>query len=283
MMLKAHAKVNLTLNILRRRNDGFHEISSIFQEVTLFDEIALEPLAEDKVILTCNIKELENEDNLCYRAAMLLKEVFQIPKGAQITLKKNIPIGAGLGGGSSDAAAVLMGLNTLWGINLPEKDLLKIAAAIGSDVPFFIVGGSCAVSGKGEIVEKISLPQMDFLIVFPGFSIPTKEAYAEFDRYCGKEKCREALEDGSSKDEVYAHQELSCPKFHNDFEPATFTKYPELKKIKEGLQMKGAVQSLLSGSGSSVFGIFDSQKNLKEAFAHFKKIYPLSFMAKSKV
>ncbi|MDA1197275.1 MAG: 4-(cytidine 5'-diphospho)-2-C-methyl-D-erythritol kinase [Nanoarchaeota archaeon] len=268
MKLQAHAKVNLTLDILGKRDDGFHSLKSVMQEISLHDEISLEEISEDAIEIRCSDTALENEDNICWKAAALIKRVFMITRGVRISLTKHIPAQAGLGGGSSDAAAVLKGLNSLWKLKLDEDGLMKLACELGSDVAFFIVGGTCLVSGRGEVVWKIEAPSFYYVIVVPSVSVSTKDAYSAVDLLkVGKNKASEAFV-----------KEFSSSCIYNDFEESVFRKHPELGQIKVRLLEAGAKAAFLAGSGSCVVGIIDerSKKLVQEYLKNEKLIFAYS-------
>ncbi|MBI2576783.1 4-(cytidine 5'-diphospho)-2-C-methyl-D-erythritol kinase [Candidatus Woesearchaeota archaeon] len=268
MNLKAYAKLNLTLDILGKRDDGYHELSSVMQEIEIADELHFEILDTQDVLFECNIPGLQNQDNLVVRAALLLQEVFQLSRGAKITLTKNIPVGAGLGGGSSDAASALKGLSDIWGLHLGTKDLLKLASELGSDVPFFIEGNTCLVRGRGEFVLPIEAPSFFYVLVVPDFPIRTPEAYALFDRAPRERVSR-------STEELLVGFEPK--KFHNDFEGVIARQHPKVAAIKEKLLKAGAGNALLTGSGSGVFGVFANQESAKIAFDALKGDYPKTY------
>lgn len=264
MKLRSYAKINLTLDILRKRKDNYHEIESVFQQINLYDEIELIKIDEDKIELECNLKELKNKNNLAYTAASLIKEKFDIKKGIKIKINKNIPIGAGLSGGSSNAAAVLKGLNLLWNLNLSKEELINLSRDIGADVGFHILGGTCIGRGRGEKLDKLKdLEKYCVVLVYPGFPISTKEAYSDLDYdKIGKEK---------SSEKFSKNYDLNY--LHNDFEYPVLQKYPELKEIKKKL----GKNSLLAGSGSSVFSIFREEKEAKQVYDILSKDYKRTF------
>ena len=172
---RAYAKVNLTLEALSRRDDGFHEIASVVQTIDLSDELRF--ALSDQLTLRCNWPSLETPDNLALRAAAFLKEHAGYSGGSEIHLDKSIPMAAGLGGGSSDAAATLKALNKLWGLGLSHDDLLPLAAALGSDVPFFLTGGTAMMEGRGEVVRPLSpMPETHMALLVPPDDVPTKTA-----------------------------------------------------------------------------------------------------------
>ena len=193
--LKSYAKINLTLEIGKRLDSGYHEISSLMQQINLFDILTFKELDENKIIIKSNKKELENEKNLAYKSALLLKNKFNIKQGMEIDIQKNIPIGAGLAGGSGNAAVTLKAMNKLFNLNLEEKELIKIGRELGSDVPFQIIGKTALVRGTGEKITKINqTKEADILIIKPAIKISTKWAYEEFDKKPLKNKSENDFE-----------------------------------------------------------------------------------------
>jgi len=265
MKLKSYAKINLTLDILGRRKDGYHEISTIFQQINFYDDIILDKTDGD-IAVKSNLKKLENGNNLAYRAAKLIKEKCKVEQGVLIDIAKRIPPGAGLGGGSSNAAVVLKGLNNLWNLKLKNEKLMEFGRELGMDVPFHIVGGTCLGQGRGEIITKIrDFPAHYVVLVFPGFAISTKDAYSNLNlKITGNKK---------STEKFIKNYDLS--QMHNDFEYSIFREYPKLKKIKEEL----GAYALLSGSGSSVFGLFKNKKDAKEVYDRLNKTYRNVYLA----
>lgn len=257
MLLKAYAKINLFLEVIGRRDDGYHELITIMQTVSLHDELELS-LQSETIALSCNLLNLPNDErNLAYRAARLLKDKTGGKQGVVINLRKNIPIGAGLGGGSSDAAAVLLGCNKIWGCNLSYSELTEIAMQLGMDVPFFLVGGTALALGRGErIAQQIPTPEHGLIIIYPNFPVPSASVYKNLDlRLIIKKKeptsLLAALESGNI-------QETTTLLF-NRLESSAFKLHPQLAEIKEELVAAGSLGSLLSGSGSAIFGIAKSQ------------------------
>jgi 4-diphosphocytidyl-2-C-methyl-D-erythritol kinase len=277
MTLRAYAKINIGLNVLGQRSDGYHDLETVFREIDCFDEIELEQ--HDKVAMTADsILVPVDGSNLCITAANLLQNERHIQQGVMIHLKKNIPVGAGLGGGSSDAAAVLCGLNHFWKLKLSSNQLRTLAAQIGSDVPFFIDGGTAYATGRGEILESFSLSIPFWIaVVTPLVHISTAWAYKHL------EPNRNGKASGLRTKLV---KQISNPKklesiAQNDFEPSVFQSYPELGRIKEKLNEMGAVFSLMSGSGSSIYGFFEDEKKALAAVSSFPKNYQTSITAPS--
>ncbi|MFH1134267.1 MAG: 4-hydroxy-3-methylbut-2-enyl diphosphate reductase [Nanoarchaeota archaeon] len=266
MMLHSHAKINLALDILGRRPDGYHELKLIYQQIALHDEIEVNELPQDEIRLRCSLKELEDEKNLAYRAAALFKDRFSIKKGVAISIVKNIPPGSGLGGGSSDAASVLRGLAFLWKPELAISDLQPLAAELGSDVPFFLHGGICLGTGRGErITEMRPLEPYHVIIVKPDYSISTQQAYAKVSSFNQGDHAMRFAKD----------QDLAL--MHNDLEAVAFSLHPELAGIKKAL----GEHALLTGSGSAVFGLFKGEDEAKRVYAQMKEKYAEVFLTRT--
>jgi 4-diphosphocytidyl-2-C-methyl-D-erythritol kinase len=247
MQLYAPAKVNLSFEIKGRREDGFHEIETLMAPISLADRLTIErgQITGD-IKFSCDDASLpNNEENLVVRAARLFQQATKSAAGVEITLEKKIPHGAGLGGGSSDAATTLLGLNELFETRLDQRVLLQLAAQIGSDVPFFILGSAATCRGRGEIVESATLPaRFSLLLVKPDFGVPTPWAY-------GRWKDSRELPGVD-----YAPQEYSGVRFRNDLERPVFEKFVLLGYIKTWLRGQPEVgAALLSGSGSTLFAV----------------------------
>ncbi|HAX61997.1 MAG TPA: 4-(cytidine 5'-diphospho)-2-C-methyl-D-erythritol kinase [Elusimicrobia bacterium] len=251
MKLKANAKINLFLDILGKRKDGYHNLKTIFQEISLPDEIWLKEIKTGVKIFCDNPKIPTDKRNLVYKAADLLKRYSGIKKGVEIKIKKRIPIGAGLGGGSSDAASVLKGLNKLWKLNFSKNQLIKIAKKIGADVPFFILGGKCLGEGIGAQLTPLKIKKKEwYVIVKPSFEISTRTVYLRLTKTVKIDKIK---------------------KYINRLEDVVIPLYPEIKKIKDLLTESGAEFSLMSGSGSCVFGFVKNKKSGEEIKNRLKK------------
>ncbi|MFB3895542.1 MAG: 4-(cytidine 5'-diphospho)-2-C-methyl-D-erythritol kinase [bacterium] len=259
MLLKAYAKVNLFLEIVARRDDGYHELETILQTISLHDELELAPQPE-KISITCNLPYLPiDERNLAYRAAKLVKEKTGTNQGVGIKLNKQIPVGAGLGGGSSDAAAVLLGCNRIWGSNLSDSDLVELGMQLGMDVPFFLHGGTALAVGRGErIIQQLPTPALELIIVYPNFPVPTASVYKNLD-------IRSRTSKQESTKLLSALQLGNVIKIagllFNRLEVSTFKLHPQLTKIKDILIHEGCLGALLSGSGSALFGIAQNNQS----------------------
>ncbi len=264
LRLTAPAKINLVLKILFRRSDGYHELYTIFQKITLTDILEIELRSDGPDIyfqVSGEIDVPKGQDNLCVKAARVLaKELGGVPPVA-IYLHKAIPTEAGLGGGSSDAAAVLKGLNSLLGDPLAQEDLLRLAQSLGADVPFFLVPYSTALGqGIGECLSPWPTHQAYYLLVFSGLKVPTKWAYQNL-----------RLTTRHKPPNYEPARPLWSQGLVNDFEPVVFRAYPVLKEIKQGLLASGAVAALLSGSGATVFGVFEEKSAAERAKEDMEK------------
>ncbi|MBI1820102.1 MAG: 4-(cytidine 5'-diphospho)-2-C-methyl-D-erythritol kinase [Nitrospirae bacterium] len=272
-MVKSYAKINLFLKILDRRPDGYHNLISLFQRIDLYDELEFEPQEHGIVIESDDQGLPVDGSNLAYRAADLLARKAKIKKGVRISIKKNIPIGGGLGGGSSNAASTLLKLNELWGLNYSLIELGEMGASLGSDIPFFCYRTSSAwVSGKGEMIQPVVLPA-DYwlLLVFPSFSINTAEAYQLWDLSRNPDK--NGLTKKGNHNKISSFQTLAEEGFKNDFETVLFGKYPGLREIQDRLYQEKAEKVLLSGSGSTIFAVFSMEKKAREAGENLIKAF----------
>jgi 4-diphosphocytidyl-2-C-methyl-D-erythritol kinase len=269
----APAKINFFLEITGKRPDGYHLLSTVFQTISLGDE--LEFSAADELSLTCSDPSLPvDQRNLVMKAAFRLQEVLREPRGAKIHLNKKVPTGAGLGGGSSDAASALLALLKLWGRRPPDvrrglarsvaglgsPQLRRLAVALGADVPFFLKGGICSATGIGEKLKSLPpIPKTWMVLVYPGFGVSTKEAYAKVMLPFADPPTRRASDPRLS--------------LFNRFESLVFPDHPELPRLKSELLEAGATASLMSGSGSSVFGLASSRAQGEKILAHLQKKY----------
>lgn len=259
---KSYAKVNLTLHIGRKLENGFHPINSLMQQIDLADDISIEKLPEDTIEIECSAS-IPTKKNLCYSAARLMKTKFGIKDGVRISIEKKIPIGAGLGGGSSNAAAVIIAMNSMFNLNLADEKLREIAREIGSDVPFFISGGSAYISGTGENVEPLEgLPCMHVVLVYPEFEVSTKMAYGLWDKNGNSSS---PVSPNSLKDLHSIAASLS-----NDLQSVIFDSYEGLQDIREKLIQMGALNASLSGSGPTIYGIFRTEEEANHAAEKFR-------------
>ncbi|MFI5181831.1 MAG: 4-(cytidine 5'-diphospho)-2-C-methyl-D-erythritol kinase [Thermoanaerobaculia bacterium] len=252
--LEAFAKVNRSLVVFGRRPDGYHEIDTLFQTIDLSDEIRFE---EDGALSLSvgGIDLVEGEANLVLRAAHALSAGAGVIRGARIHLSKRIPVGAGLGGGSADAAATLLGLNSLWRFETTADDLAAIGATVGSDIPFFLYGGRARGTGRGERIEPLpDAPDERLVLLFPGFGMATPEVYR-------------ALGAGPAPDPLPPRVDSSAVPDRNDLEAAAERLRPELASLRLALLAEGALSARLSGSGSTVYGVFRGDDEARRAAA----------------
>ena len=274
LYIKARAKINLALDITGKRDDGYHEISTIMQSIELCDGIYLKKVYKPNYLkLVSTAKWLPtNERNLAYQAANYLKKRFNIDEGVFINIEKNIPSSAGLGGGSADCAATLVGMRNLFNLPLTNKDLAELSVQFGADVPFCIIKGCAHAKGIGEILRPIhSLPNMYIVLIKPGIFVSTAEIFKELNlTKLGKRPDIERM--------IYAlkHKDIKgiALSMGNVLESVTTRKHPIIAEIKDFLMNKGAFAAMMTGSGSTVFGLFVSPQNAYKAANAAKKAYP---------
>jgi len=262
LTFQAAAKINLYLDILGRRSDGYHEIESIIQSVRLYDKIILR-LKGREIKIRCTHPEVPlDEENTCYRAAEILLTVLGMRQGLEIEIQKNIPIGSGLGGGSADAAATLIGMRKLFQIDIPFSDLSKLALELGSDVPFCLLGGTALVRGRGEKI--IPLPLLKngwFILVDPGISISTSWVYSRLQGKLTKKRLNIKL----IKELIKKEGMRGVSKFplYNKLEEVVIERFPTLRDIKAKLIEAGATGALMTGSGSTIFAVAEDEERVK--------------------
>jgi 4-diphosphocytidyl-2-C-methyl-D-erythritol kinase len=254
-----NCKLNLGLNIIRKRADGYHDVETVFYPISLCDAIEIIDAGNFQFSTSGETIHGEQQDNLCIKAYQLLKKDFPQLPAIRMHLHKHIPSGAGLGGGSADAAFTLKLCDRKFGLRLSNEKLIEYALQLGSDCPFFIINKPCFATGRGECLETIDLDISDhkFLVVNPRIHISTAEA---FSLITPQQPSR------SIKEIIHQPMETWKSELKNNFEEFIFKKYPEIKKIKEDLYAAGAVYSSMSGSGSTVYGIFRKENNLQVEF-----------------
>jgi 4-diphosphocytidyl-2-C-methyl-D-erythritol kinase len=265
LTLPSFAKINLTLRVLGRRPDGYHEIETVLQTITLRDRLSFRALDSDTVELACDAPDIPADGtNLVHRAAAALRERFGVRQGALIKIGKRIPAGGGLGGGSSNAAVALVALSHLWGLETGAAELSEIGASLGSDVPFFLSGGTGRGTGRGERIEPLAdAPRAHLLVVSPPVKVATAEAYKLLNAPA-LTKVGAAVNFYVSREGAIFDRPLR-EALANDFEPAVTRNFPEIERARDALTQAGAQAAMLSGSGSSVFGVFDSRGGAKRA------------------
>jgi len=259
LSFSSFAKINWYLHILGKRADGYHEVLTVLQTVSLCDDLTFEPLEDGNIVLSCNDPAIPtDETNLIAKAAFALRERLQSASGIAINLTKRIPARGGLGGASSNAAVALLVLNTLWNGALSVAELMPIAGSLGADVPFFLNGGRCLATGTGTNVSAVADgPKQHLIIVTPNAAVSTANAYASLNAASLTTSNSDSIL-SSSLAEQFSADSRQGP-LRNDFERVIFEIEPEIERAKIALLEAGARGALLAGSGSSVFGIFDSE------------------------
>lgn len=280
LTIKAYAKINLALDVLYKRPDGYHEVAMIMQAISLSDTVTLksQPAA---IELSVNIPGLAADNsNLAYRAAALLQEYTKTGQGVHIYLDKQIPMAAGLAGGSADAAAVLKGLNQLWELNLSLDKLSNLAARLGSDVPFCLSNGTMLATGRGEIVEPLPpLPHCYVVLAKPAVEVPTAWVYGQF-RASGVS----GRPDITAMRESLVNNNLAgvAGQLANVLESVTIPAHPEILKIKEAMLAYGAMAALMSGSGPTVFGLSECREQAEQIAGRLRSLgVPEVFLAET--
>lgn len=266
MRLRALAKINLGLDILRKREDGYHEVRMIMQTIQMYDVLEMRKVKKPGISLSVNYPYIPSDErNLVYKAAKLLMDEFQIKEGVEIRLEKFIPVAAGMAGGSSDAAAALVGVNRLFKLGLREKDLMERAVNIGADVPYCVMRGTALAEGIGEKLTRIAqVPDCFVLIGKPGINVSTKAAYESLQ--LDQIQTHPDI-DGMIRDIESGDLRAMTEKMENVFEPGIIGRYPVIGEIKALMEEHGALKAMMSGSGPTVFGIFDDRKKMEEAAA----------------
>ena len=262
--LKALAKINLGLDVLGRRENGYHDVRMIMQSIYLYDEVKIEKKDTPGIEVVTNLKYLPvNEDNIAYKAAHLLKEEFDISEGVKITLKKHIPVAAGLAGGSSNAAAVLFGMNRMFRLGLSQKSLMERGVKLGADVPYCIMRGTVLAEGIGEELKTLpAMPKCTVLIAKPPISVSTKTVYEALD---SKEITQHPDIDGIMEGLEQHDLRKIAECMGNVLEDVTIPMHPVISEIKQEMTDAGALGAMMSGSGPTVFGLFESRAAAREA------------------
>ena len=269
LQIKSYAKINWTLEVLFKREDGYHELRTIYQTVSLHDRLRITATDGPIEIVCADARVPCDETNLAFKAAALLRQAAGTAKGVRIEIEKLIPVAAGLGGGSSNAAAILLGLVKLWQIEIEERELTLIAAALGSDVPFFLIGGTALGVGRGEEVSSIEQLHCEhLLLVNPGFAVSTRDAYEKLSRLTRPEAAFNIplallAAKGISGLPLVAR---------NDLEDAVLAAHPEIAEVKRRLSSFGARHAQMSGSGATVFGVFDNSQTTEQAESEMRAL-----------
>ncbi|MEK3936406.1 4-(cytidine 5'-diphospho)-2-C-methyl-D-erythritol kinase [Sporosarcina sp. FSL W7-1349] len=265
---KAPAKINLTLDVLYKRPDGFHEVEMVMTTVDLADRVWLRPSDDGRIVIKSSERYVPSDrKNLAYQAAELLRREYGISDGVEITLEKSIPVAAGLAGGSSDAAATLRGLNRLWKLGVPGDELARLGAKIGSDVSFCVYGGTALATGRGEQIENLPVPPKCWVILAkPSISVSTGDIYGNLNTstivHPDTQGMIAALETGD--------YEKMCQSVGNVLEPVTMNLYPQVAGLKEHMIKFGADAVLMSGSGPTVFGLVKQESRVSRIYNGLK-------------
>ena len=270
MKLKAMGKINLALDVVRKRDDGYHEVRMIMQTVEIWDQLEMRETREEGIRLSTNLPFLPvNENNLVYRAAALLMKEFHVSSSLELRLHKRIPVAAGMAGGSADAAAALVGVNRMFRLGLTRRELMQRALTLGADVPYCVMRGTALAEGIGEVLTPLPpMPQCHILIGKPAASVSTKFVYgnlkaAEIQKHPDVDGMARAIEEGSLAG--------ITERMENVLESVTIPACPVIQEIKEHMLKNGAENALMSGSGPTVFGVFTDGDAAGEAFRKLKK------------
>lgn len=266
---KAYAKVNLGLDVIRKREDGYHEVKMIMQNIGIHDELTFQKQEEGITLKIDRVDLPTDGNNLIYRTAKLIKEEYEIKEGVRITLKKKIPIAAGLAGGSTDAAAVFKGMNELFGLEMSEEKMCELGVRIGADVPYCIVGGTALAEGIGEKLTPLpDAPNAVILLAKPDISVSTKEVYQNLN--VAELKVHPDI-DGMTKAVIRHDLNGIMERMDNVLENVTIRRYPIIDEIKNFMKEHGALRAMMSGSGPTVFGLYEDQGQAAEAYLALKK------------
>ena len=259
IQMNAYGKVNLGLDVVRKREDGYHEVRMVMQTVQLYDKISIEERKQEGIRIETNLSYLPvNESNIAYRAARMMMEEFHVPGGLSIKIEKHIPVAAGMAGGSTDGAAVLYGVNRMYQIGLTKRQLMERGVRLGADVPYCIMRGTVLSEGIGEILTPVDpLPDCYILVAKPPISVSTKYVYEHLrldlvERHPDIDGMVEALGSGSLQG--------VADRMENVLEKVTVHEHPEIEQIKEVMRREGALNAMMSGSGPTVFGLFEDKK-----------------------
>lgn len=270
MRLRAMAKINLGLDIIGKREDGYHEVRMIMQTIRMYDVLEIRKKTSPGISLSTNLPYIPcDERNLVYKAAKILMDEFHVEEGLSMKLTKSVPVAAGMAGGSSDAAAAFVGVNRLFHLGLSEEELMKRAVQVGADVPYCVMRGTALAEGIGEKLTRLpDLPGCYILIGKPGINVSTRTAYENLDL---NEIRRRPDIDGMICDIKNKDLYSMTGKMENVFEPGIMAKYPVIREIRDLMEKQGALKAMMSGSGPTVFGIFDDAGKMQNAARVLKK------------
>ncbi|UII56004.1 4-(cytidine 5'-diphospho)-2-C-methyl-D-erythritol kinase [Cytobacillus spongiae] len=264
LLVKAPAKINLSLDVLHKRPDGYHEVEMVMTTIDLADRLELQSINKDEIVINSQNRFVpDDQRNLAYQAAKLLKERFEVKEGVKITIEKHIPVAAGLAGGSSDAAATLRGLNKLWGLGLSMDELAAIGAEIGSDVSFCVYGGTALATGRGEIIQALSAPPTCWVVLAkPFIGVSTSDVYRRLKvADLHHPNTKEMIKGIEQKDYTAV-----CRNVGNVLEDVTLKLHPEVAQIKDQIKRFGADAVLMSGSGPTVFGLVQHDSRMQRIY-----------------
>ena len=262
--LKARAKINIGLDVVRKREDGYHDMRMIMQTLSMYDDISVTKIKKRDIEISNNLFYVPNdENNICYKAAKLIMDTYGIDTGVSINLKKYIPVSAGMAGGSADAAAVMIGMNRLFALGLPENRLMELGVSIGADVPYCIMKGTALAEGIGEKLTRLKpFPECYVVVAKPAFSVSTKMVFSKL--VLTENTKHPDIDAIMSGIRIYDIKKI-CENMGNVLEEVTIKEHPVIETIKKRLVELGALSSLMSGSGPTVFGLFDDIRTAKKA------------------
>ncbi len=278
VILESPAKVNLRLEVLRKREDGYHELKTIFQKISLHDTLRFSLKKKQGITITTDHPDLPvGKTNLVYKAAQCILNRSNYRGGITVEVEKRIPLGAGLGGGSSNAATTLKALNQLLETKLSRKELMELGLAIGADVPFFFLRGAALGSGIGERLKKIQIPELWFVLIYPNFEVSARWAYRNFDKRLSTSAPTKAKRLTNQEFHISLDKFLKTPKgvsqiLFNHLEGVVSEEYPEIDAMKKMLLSAGATGALMTGSGPTVFGIFPEERMATRAYGKIERL-----------
>ncbi|MBQ8306011.1 MAG: 4-(cytidine 5'-diphospho)-2-C-methyl-D-erythritol kinase [Blautia sp.] len=264
MRFRAMAKINLALDVLGKRPDGYHDVRMIMQTISMYDTLTIEKKPEPGISLSVNLPFVPTDErNLVYRAAKLLMDEFRVEEGVRMNLAKFIPVAAGMAGGSSDAAAALVGVNRIFSLGLSTQELMERGLTIGADVPYCVMRGTALAEGIGEKLTRLpDAPDCFVLIGKPGISVSTRQAYESLDlSSLGERPDIDGMMRSIEAGDLYGMADRMC----NVFEPGISGRFPVIRSIRDLMEENGALKAVMSGSGPTVFGIFDDREKMKKA------------------
>ncbi len=280
--IRSYAKINIGLKIVRKRADGYHDIETIFKIVNLHDAVTLKKNDSKDVRISCDHSQVPTDrSNICFKAVKLIEEKRNTHCGVDVEIKKNIPVGAGLGGGSSNGASVLVGLNKLYQLGLSNEELMRLGSQLGSDVPFFVgfllgMGNTAVGTGRGEILDFFEWNLTEkVILIYPNIHITTSWAYENYKDYKPWEGPKKSSLNLTNTAKSVKFSALLTKQvfFDNNFEPLVFAEHPKIKGLREMLEKENAVFSRMSGSGSTVFGLFEKDRDLADLIQKFPECF----------